>query len=48
VAVAGTLRLSDTLPPPLLAGLVLGGGAVGLLGSALSVARTLRRFQQVE
>ena len=46
VAVAGTLRLSDTLPPPLLAGLVLGGGAVGLLGSALSVARTLRRFQE--
>lgn len=44
LAAAGTLRLSDTLPPPLLAGLVLGGGAVGLLGSALSVARTLRRF----
>ncbi len=46
VAVAGTLRLADTLPPPLLAGLVLGGGAVGLLGSALSVARTLRRGQE--
>jgi cell division transport system permease protein len=44
VAVAGSLRMADTLPPPLLAGLVLGGGAVGLLGSALSVARTLRRF----
>lgn len=40
------LRLGDTLPPPLLAGLVLGGGAVGLLGSALSVARTLRRFRE--
>jgi cell division transport system permease protein len=46
LAVAGGLRLSDTLPPPLLAGLVLGGGAVGLLGSALSVARTLRRFRE--
>jgi cell division transport system permease protein len=46
LAVAGSLRLSDTLPPPLLAGLVLGGGAVGLLGSALSVARTLRRFRE--
>ena len=46
VAVAGTLRLTDTLPPPLLAGLVLGGGAVGLLASALSVARALRRFHQ--
>jgi cell division transport system permease protein len=46
LAVAGTLRLSDTLPAPLLAGLVLGGGAVGLLGSALSVARTLRRFRE--
>ncbi len=45
LAVAGGLRLGDTLPPPLLAGLVLAGGAVGLLGSALSVARTLRRFQ---
>jgi cell division transport system permease protein len=46
VAAAGTLRLADTLPPPLLVGLVLGGGAVGLLGSALSVARSLRRFGQ--
>ena len=46
LAVAGSLRLSDTLPPPLLAILVLGGGAVGLLGSALSVARTLRRFRE--
>jgi cell division transport system permease protein len=46
LALAGTLRLADTLPAPLLAGLVLGGGAVGLLGSALSVARTLRRFRE--
>lgn len=46
LALAGTLRLSDTLPGPLLVGLVLGGGAVGLLGSALSVARTLRRFRE--
>jgi cell division transport system permease protein len=46
VAVAADLRLADTLPPALLAALVAGGGAVGLLGSALSVARALRR--QVE
>ncbi len=46
VSLAGGLRLADTLPAPLLVGLVLGGGAVGLLGSALSVARTLRRFQE--
>jgi len=46
IAVAGGLRLADTLPPLLLGGLVLAGGAVGLLGSALSVARTLRRFQE--
>jgi cell division transport system permease protein len=45
VALAGGLTLADTLPPPLVLALVLGGGAVGLLGSALSVARTLRRFQ---
>jgi cell division transport system permease protein len=44
LAIAGQLRMTDTLPPPFLAGLVLAGGAVGLLGSALSVARTLRRF----
>jgi cell division transport system permease protein len=37
------LRLADTLPPPLLAALALGGGAVGLLASALAVARSLRR-----
>jgi cell division transport system permease protein len=43
VAAAGQLSLADTLPPALLAGLVLGGAAVGLLGSALSVARMLRR-----
>jgi cell division transport system permease protein len=41
--VAAGLTLADTLPPALLAALALGGGAVGLLGSALSVARTLRR-----
>jgi cell division transport system permease protein len=46
IAIADGLRLADTLPPPLLVGLVLGGGAVGLLGSALSVARTLRRFHE--
>jgi cell division transport system permease protein len=46
VAVADGLRLSDTLPPALLAALVAGGGAVGLLGSALSVARALRRPQE--
>lgn len=40
---AAGLTLADTLPPALLAALALGGGAVGLLGSALSVARTLRR-----
>jgi cell division transport system permease protein len=45
-AVADGLRLSDTLPVPLLAALVLGGGAVGVLGSALSVARTLRRLPE--
>jgi cell division transport system permease protein len=45
IAVAGGLRLADTLPPGLVAALVAGGGAVGLLGSALSVARTLRRPQ---
>ncbi len=40
---AGGLTLSDTLPLGLVLALVAGGGAVGLLGSALSVARTLRR-----
>lgn len=40
---AAALRLSDTLPPPLLLALVAGGAAVGLLGSALAVVRTLRR-----
>jgi cell division transport system permease protein len=42
-ALAGGLTLADTLPAPLLGGLVLGGAAVGLLGSALSVARALRQ-----
>ncbi len=45
IALAGRLRLADTLPLPLLLALLAGGGAVGLLGSALSVARTLRRTQ---
>jgi cell division transport system permease protein len=45
VAIAGGLRLADTLPPGLVLALVAAGGAVGLLGSALSVARTLRRPQ---
>jgi cell division transport system permease protein len=45
-AIADGLRLSDTLPVPLLVALVVGGGAVGLLGSALSVARTLRRLPE--
>jgi cell division transport system permease protein len=44
VALAGSLTLKDTLPPPLVLGLVLGGALVGLLGSALSVTRTLRRL----
>lgn len=43
VGIAGGLRLADTLPPALALALVLGGGAIGLLGSALSVLRTLRR-----
>jgi cell division transport system permease protein len=46
VAIADGLRLSDTLPLPLVVALVLGGGGVGLLGSALSVARTLRRLPE--
>jgi len=44
VKVAEALTLQDTLPPHLLAALILGGAAVGLLGSALSVVRTLRRL----
>ncbi len=43
VRVATALRLSDTLPGPLLLGLLAGGAAVGLLGSALAVVRSLRR-----
>jgi cell division transport system permease protein len=41
--IASALRLSDTLPGPLLLGLLAGGAAVGLLGSALAVVRSLRR-----
>jgi cell division transport system permease protein len=44
VKVAEAITLADTLPPHLLAGLLVGGAAVGLLGSALSVVRTLRRL----
>jgi cell division transport system permease protein len=43
VRLAGEIRLADTLPWPLLAGLVAGGAVLGLAGSALSVLRTLRR-----
>jgi cell division transport system permease protein len=46
VPLAGGLRLADTLPGPLLVALLAGGAAVGLLGSALSVARTLRRSHE--
>jgi len=42
-ALAGRLTLADTVPPALAAALLAGGAAVGLLGSALSVARALRR-----
>jgi cell division transport system permease protein len=44
VAIAAGLTLADTLPLRLVAALVAGGGLVGLLASALSVARTLRRL----
>ncbi len=43
VRLAGGLRLGDTLPWPLLAALLAGGAAVGLLASALSLLRHLRR-----
>ncbi len=43
VGLAAALTLADTLPLRLALALVGGGGAVGLLASALSVARTLRR-----
>jgi cell division transport system permease protein len=46
VGIAGALTLADTLPLRLVLALVLGGGAVGLLASALSVARTLRRVHE--
>jgi cell division transport system permease protein len=45
VVLAQGLTLSDTLPLALVGGLVAGGAAVGLLGSALSVARALRKPQ---
>jgi cell division transport system permease protein len=40
---AQAIRLADTLPPALLLGLLGAGAAVGLLGSALAVVRSLRR-----
>jgi cell division transport system permease protein len=43
VGVVGALRLSDTLPPALALGLLGAGAAVGMLGSALAVLRSLRR-----
>ena len=43
VRLAGGLRLQDTLPWPLVLGLLGGGAAIGLAASALSVLRTLRR-----
>ncbi len=43
VPLASALRLGDTLPSELLLGLLAGGSAVGLLGSAMAVVRTLRR-----
>jgi cell division transport system permease protein len=43
IPLAAGLGLGDTLPPPLVLALLAGGAAVGLLGSALSVTRVLRR-----
>ncbi|HET6440590.1 MAG TPA: FtsX-like permease family protein [Anaeromyxobacter sp.] len=43
VPLASVLSLSDTLPAGLLVGLLGGGAAMGLMGSALAVIRTLRR-----
>jgi cell division transport system permease protein len=43
VSAASALTLGDTLPPALVLALVGGGAGIGLLGSALSVARALRR-----
>ncbi len=43
VAAAGGLGLADTLPPALLLSLLGGGAVIGLLASALAVARALRR-----
>jgi cell division transport system permease protein len=42
--VADALTIRDTLPPTLVVALLAGGALVGLLGSALSVGRTLRRI----
>ena len=43
VGLARPLGLADVLPWPLLLALWLGGGAIGLLASALAVARFVRR-----
>jgi len=43
VGLAAPLGLADVLPWPLLLALWLGGGAIGLLASALAVARFVRR-----
>ena len=43
IGLAAPLRLAEVLPWPLLAALVAGGAAIGLLASALAVARHLRR-----
>lgn len=43
VQVAGGITLEDTLPWPLLAGLLAAGAGIGLFASALAVARALRR-----
>ncbi len=44
VALASRLTRADLLPTSLLVGLLAGGAALGLLASALSVARFLRRI----
>jgi cell division transport system permease protein len=42
IALAQVLTLRDTLPPSLLAALVVGGAVIGLLASALAVIRYLK------
>ncbi len=43
VKLAEGIRLADTLPGPLLAGLVAAGAGIGFLGSALAILRFLRQ-----